>query len=128
MSAGIVVMGRKRINHKQGKNMKEENRGRWNKKQLDICYFAGFILLIGLISFLSFYKLDAKYVDPWDEARHGVNAYEMYKEGNLIQSTYLYDTDYYNLKPLSACGALWLPLHCLGRMYLHCASIQLCAM
>ena len=79
--------------------MKEQNRGRWNKKQLDICYFAGFILLIGLICFLSFYKLDAKYVDPWDEARHGVNAYEMYKDGNLIRSTYLYDTDYYNLKP-----------------------------
>lgn len=79
--------------------MKEENRGRWNKRQLDIYYHAGFVMLIGIICFLSFYKLDAKYVDPWDEARHGVNAYEMYKEGNLIRSTYLYDTDYYNLKP-----------------------------
>ncbi|MBD5545393.1 MAG: hypothetical protein HDR01_14430 [Lachnospiraceae bacterium] len=75
--------------------MKKENK----ERQLDICCFIGFILLIGFICFLSFYKLDAKYVDPWDEARHGVNAYEMYKEGNLIRSTYLYETDYYNLKP-----------------------------
>lgn len=84
--------------------MGKENKERWNekqltKRQLDIGYFIGFILLIGLICFLSFYKLDAKYVDPWDEARHGVNAYEMYKEGKLIKSTYLYETDYYNLKP-----------------------------
>lgn len=73
--------------------------GKWNEKQLNSLYIAGFLLLIGLICFLSFYKLDGKYVDPWDEARHGVNAYEMYKEGNLIKSTYLYETDYYNLKP-----------------------------
>lgn len=70
-----------------------------NEKQLNIVYFVGFVLLIGLICFLSFYRLDAKYVDPWDEARHGVNAYEMLKEGKLIESTYLYETDYYNLKP-----------------------------
>ena len=79
--------------------MGKENKGRWNEKQLDICYFVVFFLLMGFICFLSFYKLDAKYVDPWDEARHGVNAYEMYKEGSLIRSTYLYETDYYNLKP-----------------------------
>lgn len=71
----------------------------WNEKQQNICYLAGFFLLTALICFLAFYKLDAKYVDPWDEARHGVNAYEMYKEGSLIKSTYLYETDYYNLKP-----------------------------
>ena len=58
-----------------------------------------FILLIGLIAFLSFYKLDVKYVDPWDEARHGVNAYEMANGGSLIQSTYMRQADYYNLKP-----------------------------
>ena len=81
------------------KIMKTEKKERWNVRQLDIGYFIGFILLMGLICFLSFYKLDAKYVDPWDEARHGVNAYEMAKEGNLIRSTYLYETDYYNLKP-----------------------------
>lgn len=40
-----------------------------------------------------------KYVDPWDEARHGVNAYEMANGGSLIQSTYMRQADYYNLKP-----------------------------
>ena len=57
------------------------------------------ILLFAWLTFLCFYKLDVKYVDPWDEARHGVNAYEMLKQGNLIESTYRYETDYYNLKP-----------------------------
>lgn len=62
-------------------------------------YQAAFLLLTAWLMFLCFYKLDVKYVDPWDESRHGVNAYEMLKEGNLIRSTYLYETDYYNLKP-----------------------------
>ena len=57
------------------------------------------LLLFAWLTFLCFYKLDVKYVDPWDEARHGVNAYEMLKQGNLIESTYRYETDYYNLKP-----------------------------
>ena len=60
-------------------------------------FLMGALLL--LIGFLCFYHLDTKYVDPWDEARHGVNAVEMLKEGNLIKSTYEYQTDYYNLKP-----------------------------
>lgn len=58
-----------------------------------------FTALLAFIAFLSFYRLDAKYVDPYDEARHGVNAYEMYAQGNLVESTYGYETDYYNLKP-----------------------------
>lgn len=58
-----------------------------------------FVILTAWLAFLCFYKLDVKYVDPWDESRHGVNAYEMLREGNLIRSTYLYETDYYNLKP-----------------------------
>ena len=35
----------------------------------------------------------------WDEARHGVNAYEMLKSGNLIVNTYKYSPDYWNVKP-----------------------------
>jgi len=62
-------------------------------------YQMAFLFLFAWLTFLCFYKLDVKYVDPWDESRHGVNAYEMLKEGNLIKSTYLYETDYYNLKP-----------------------------
>lgn len=62
-------------------------------------YQLAFLLLTAWLAFLCFYKLDVKYVDPWDESRHGVNAYEMLREGSLIKSTYLYETDYYNLKP-----------------------------
>lgn len=35
----------------------------------------------------------------WDEARHGVNAYEMLRQRNFIVNTYRYKTDYWNLKP-----------------------------
>lgn len=70
--------------------------GRDEKERM---YQMGFLFLFAWLAFLCFYKLDVKYVDPWDESRHGVNAYEMLKEGNLIESTYLYETDYYNLKP-----------------------------
>jgi len=61
--------------------------------------YAVFVLLLCFIGVLCFYKLGVKYVDPWDEARHGVNAYEMLREKNLFQNTYLYEPDFYNLKP-----------------------------
>jgi 4-amino-4-deoxy-L-arabinose transferase-like glycosyltransferase len=35
----------------------------------------------------------------WDEARHGVNAYEMLQSGNYIVNTYQYLPDYWNVKP-----------------------------
>lgn len=69
------------------------------EKRMKYIYPVCFVLLIALIAFLSFYQLDAKYVDPWDEARHGVNAYEMANGGSLFQNTYLRQADYYNLKP-----------------------------
>ncbi len=69
-----------------------------NKKQT-IVYWCLFALLLIWIAFLGFYKLGYKYVDPWDEARHGVNAYEMLRAHNPIRNTYLYQTDLYNLKP-----------------------------
>ena len=40
-----------------------------------------------------------QYVDSWDEARHGVNAYEMIQNGDYIQHTYNYRVDDWNLKP-----------------------------
>ncbi len=70
-----------------------------DRDQKERKYQIAFLLLTAWLVFLCFYKLDVKYVDPWDESRHGVNAYEMLREENLIKSTYLYETDYYNLKP-----------------------------
>ncbi|KAB1438267.1 ArnT family glycosyltransferase [Candidatus Galacturonibacter soehngenii] len=62
-------------------------------------YIPIFILLSGVLFFLCFYHLDVKWVSEWDEARHGVNAYEMYTNKNFIVNTYNYENDYWNLKP-----------------------------
>ena len=73
------------------------------------------IFLFAWLTFLCFYKLDIKYVDPWDEARHGVNAYEMLKQGNLVESTYRYETDYYNLKPPLSMWSIMLSMILFGK-------------
>lgn len=52
-----------------------------------------------VLAFYCFRCLDVKYVDSWDEARHGVNAYEMIQNGDYIQHTYNYRVDDWNLKP-----------------------------
>jgi 4-amino-4-deoxy-L-arabinose transferase-like glycosyltransferase len=62
-------------------------------------YIPLFIFLCGILFFLCFYHLDVSWVSGTDEARHGVNAYEMYRNKNLIINTYNYSNDYYNLKP-----------------------------
>lgn len=62
-------------------------------------YIPIFIFLSGILFFLCFYHLDVKWVDSWDEARHGINAYEMYQNRNLVVNTYNYSNDYWNLKP-----------------------------
>ena len=35
-----------------------------------------------VLAFYCFRCLDVQYVDSWDEARHGVNAYEMIQNGD----------------------------------------------
>ena len=77
-------------------------------------YAACYLLVLGLVIFLSFYRLDAKYVDPWDEARHGVNAYEMANGGSLVQNTYLRQADYYNLKPPMSMWCIMLSMKLFG--------------
>ena len=62
-------------------------------------YWFFFAAGMGLVIFLCFYRLDVKYVVSWDEARFGINAYEMIKSGNYIMNTFRYEPDYWNLKP-----------------------------
>ena len=89
--------------------------------------------LLCLIGFFCFYKLAVKYVDPWDEARHGVNAYEMLKEGSLFRNTYLYEPDYYNLKPPLSMWCQMISFFILGansfslRFYAALCYLILCA-
>ena len=58
--------------------------------------FAGLAVFAAMLCFL---RLDVGYVASWDEARHGVSAYEMIQNKNFIVNTYNYDVDYWNLKP-----------------------------
>jgi 4-amino-4-deoxy-L-arabinose transferase-like glycosyltransferase len=68
---------------------------------LKLNYFYTIMLLLLLtISFYNiFYRLENFPISSWDEARHGVSAYEMLRRGNFIVSTYRDDIDYWNLKP-----------------------------
>lgn len=58
-----------------------------------------FALLIVIISAICLVNLGEFAVQDWDEARHGVNAYEMFKNKEYIVTTYNYSNDYWNLKP-----------------------------
>lgn len=58
--------------------------------------FAGLAVFAAMLCFL---RLDVGYVASWDEARHGISAYEMIQNKNFIVNTYNYDVDYWNLKP-----------------------------
>lgn len=60
-----------------------------------------FLLCMGIIflAFVCFYNLGEFPIADWDEARHGVSAYEMIKNKEYIINTYNYQNDYWNLKP-----------------------------
>lgn len=63
-------------------------------------YYYIFLIIILMIASLNmFYNLGKTPINSWDEARHGVNAYEMIKRNNYIVNTYGYENDYWNLKP-----------------------------
>lgn len=66
---------------------------------LDKYYWLLFAGLAVYAAMLCFLRLDVGYVSSWDEARHGISAYEMLQNKNFIVNTYNYDVDYWNLKP-----------------------------
>ncbi len=66
----------------------------FNKYYLPICIFI--ILIAG---FNIFYSLELLPINDWDEARHGVTAFEMNQSGNYLITTYQDYPDYWNLKP-----------------------------
>jgi 4-amino-4-deoxy-L-arabinose transferase-like glycosyltransferase len=60
------------------------------------------VFFAAVIVFSVFYTFDGLGSAPvfdWDEARHGISAYEMLKSGNFVAQTYLGELDYWNLKP-----------------------------
>ncbi|QLY79089.1 ArnT family glycosyltransferase [Clostridium intestinale] len=62
-------------------------------------YFIFFTLIMLVIGYICFKNLGALPVQDWDEARHGVSAYEMFKNNDYVVNTYNYSNDYWNLKP-----------------------------
>lgn len=62
-------------------------------------YWIFFLFLTAVIGFLCFRCLGVRAIDSWDEARHGISAYEMLKSGNFLINTYLGKADYWNVKP-----------------------------
>lgn len=60
-------------------------------------FIAAGILVLASVNL--FYKLGTTTVQDWDEARHGITAYEMIKNSNYLITTYGFKVDYYNLKP-----------------------------
>lgn len=58
-----------------------------------------YVVLSFTMLFLLFYNLGNVSAENWDEARHGISAYEMLKNKNFIINTYNYEPDLWNLKP-----------------------------
>lgn len=76
--------------------MSKERMLQFTKKYFIYIIYLGLILIT---AYLCFARLDVASLQHWDEARHGVNGYEMFKNNNLIVNTYNYENDYFNLKP-----------------------------
>lgn len=55
------------------------------------------VLLLVLTNIFAF--LPTPRIHDWDEARHGITAYEMIKRGDYVTNTYLGEPDYWNTKP-----------------------------
>lgn len=62
-------------------------------------YWIFFALLAAVTAFLCFRCLGVKAIDSWDEARHGISAYEMMQNGNYLVNTFMGEADYWNVKP-----------------------------
>lgn len=76
--------------------MAEKSLLQFIKKYLIYIIYLGLALIT---AYLCFARLDVASLQHWDEARHGVNGYEMFKNHNYIVNTYNYENDYFNLKP-----------------------------
>lgn len=62
-------------------------------------YYILLLAILLLTIFNLFHYLKDTPIYSWDEARHGINAYEMLKKHEFVVNTYGYKNDYWNLKP-----------------------------
>ena len=66
---------------------------------LNTAFFLCAAFLLFVLAMFCFYRLGDKPIYDFDEARHGVSAYEMIRSGDWIVTTYKERPDYWNLKP-----------------------------
>jgi len=66
---------------------------------IDKYYVWVYVVSFALLAFCCFFKLGTAPIVSYDEARHGVNAYEMIRNNNYIANFYAGSEDYWNLKP-----------------------------
>jgi 4-amino-4-deoxy-L-arabinose transferase-like glycosyltransferase len=71
----------------------------FKNKKSTMFFIISMLFLLSMAAFNVFYKLGNFPIYSWDEARHGVSAYEMIKSGNFIINKYRGNFDYWNLKP-----------------------------
>ena len=69
------------------------------RRQWRVAYIAAVFLLFLLAGHNLFANLNEQTIIIWDEARHGVNAYEMLRNNDWVVNTYQGEADFYNLKP-----------------------------
>lgn len=83
--------------------MKKKNKALLNSNKVCLIkkntQFVVYLMLMGLFFCLTFLNLEQAPINNWDEARHGVSAYEMIQSNDYIKNTYRYETDLWNLKP-----------------------------
>ncbi|MBP3647285.1 MAG: glycosyltransferase family 39 protein [Clostridia bacterium] len=65
----------------------------------EILYWLVIAALLTAGGFLLFTNLGEAAISDCDEARHGINAYEMWASGDYVVSTFQGEPDYWNLKP-----------------------------
>lgn len=68
-------------------------------KYIERYYVILYLILLILLIFNIFYKINVLNIN-FDEARHGISAYEMLNKKQYIVNTFLYKNDYWNLKPI----------------------------
>lgn len=72
------------------------------------------VLLLSFGAFLLFFQLPQRGIIAYDEARHGVNAYEMLQRDDWLVPTYMGEVDYWNLKPPLSQWAIMLGFKIFG--------------
>lgn len=78
------------------------------KKNIKTAILIGFYLILSL--FVLIPQLGWHVLVDWDEARQGVNAFEMYKTNNLIYTTFEFQPEHWNTKPPLL---IWLQYICM---------------